>query len=171
MAQWHEHLPRPQHLRRCILTHDRVATAKALFVPQPLENPMRRVTLFLVNAAVAFKNGVNPRHKRSKLPGRRPAGRGGAPRPAAAPRRDRPGSNKVHVATSVPIVLPPAQEPLATIEPAVASAPVKAELLLQSNMAMRLVANLGGMISTSETRVVESMASMGDGLTSPAKKL
>jgi hypothetical protein len=72
MAQWHEHLPRPQHLRRYILTHDRVATAKALFVPQPLENPMRRVTLFLVNAAVAFKNGVNPRHKWSKLPGRRP---------------------------------------------------------------------------------------------------
>jgi len=33
---------------------------------------MRRMTLFLVNAAVAFKNGVNPRHKRSKLPGRRP---------------------------------------------------------------------------------------------------
>ena len=57
MAQWHEHLPRPQHLRRYILTHDRVATAKALFVPQPLEDPMRRVTLFLVNAAVAFKNG------------------------------------------------------------------------------------------------------------------
>ena len=64
MAQWHEHLPRPQHLRRDILTHDRVATAKALFVPQPLESPIRRVTLFLVNAAVAFKNGVNPRHKR-----------------------------------------------------------------------------------------------------------
>jgi hypothetical protein len=37
MAQWHEHLPCPQHLRRYILTHDRVATAKALFVPQPLE--------------------------------------------------------------------------------------------------------------------------------------
>src|SRR6202022_4418419 len=62
MAQWHEHLPRPQHLRRYILTHDRVATAKALFVPQPLENPMRHVPLFLVNAAVAFKNGVDPRH-------------------------------------------------------------------------------------------------------------
>ena len=93
------------------------------------------------------------------------------PRPAAAPRRDRPGSSKVHVATSVPIVLPPAQEPLATIEPAVASAPVKAELLPPVQYAMRLVANLGGMISTSETRVVESMASMGDGLTSLAKKL
>jgi hypothetical protein len=93
------------------------------------------------------------------------------PRPAAAPRRDRPGSSKVHVAASVPKVLPPAQEPLATIEPAVASAPVKAEPLPPVQYAMRLVANLGGMISTSETRVVESVASMGDGLTSLAKKL
>ena len=93
------------------------------------------------------------------------------PRPAAAPRRDRPASSKVHVAASVPKVLPPAQEPLATIEPAVASAPVKAELLPPVQYATRLVANLGGMISTSETRVVDSVASMGDGLTSLAKKL
>jgi hypothetical protein len=93
------------------------------------------------------------------------------PRPAAAPRRDRPGSSKVHVAASVPKVLPPVQEPLATIEPTVASAPVKAELLPPLQYAMGLVANLGGMISTSETRVVESVASMGDGLTSLAKKL
>src|ERR1700730_35174 len=93
------------------------------------------------------------------------------PRPAAAPRRDRPGSSKVHVSASVPKDLPPAQEPRATIEPAVASAPVKAELLPPVQYAMRLVANLGGMISTSETRVVESVASMGDGLTSLAKKL
>jgi hypothetical protein len=93
------------------------------------------------------------------------------PRPAAAPRRDRPGSSKVHVAASVPKVLPPAQEPLTTIEPAVASAPVKAEPLPPLQYAMGLVANLGGMISTSETRVVESVASMGDGLTSLAKKL
>jgi hypothetical protein len=75
------------------------------------------------------------------------------------------------VAASVPKVLPPAQEPLATIEPAVASAPVKAEPLPPLQYRMRLVANLGGMISTSETRVVESVASMGDGLTSLAKKL
>jgi hypothetical protein len=72
MAQWHEHLPRPQHLRRYILTHDRVATAKALFVPQPLENPMRRVPLLLVNLAVAFKNGVDPRQIRPELLGCRP---------------------------------------------------------------------------------------------------
>jgi len=92
------------------------------------------------------------------------------PRPAAAPRRDRPGSSKVHVAASVPKVLPPAQEPLATIEPAVA-APMKAEPLHPLQYKMRLVANLGGMISTSEARVVESVAFMGDGLTSLAKKL
>ncbi len=67
MAQRHEYLPCPQHLRRYILPHERVVTAKALFVPRPLEDPMRRVTLFLVNAAAAFKNGVNSRHKRSKL--------------------------------------------------------------------------------------------------------
>ena len=93
------------------------------------------------------------------------------PRPAAASRRDRPRSSKVHVAASVPKVLPPAQEPLATIEPAVASAPVKAEPLPPLQYRMRLVANLGGMISSSETRVVESVASVGDGLTSLAKKL
>lgn len=93
------------------------------------------------------------------------------PRPAAAPRRDRPGSSKVHVAASVPKVLPPVQEPLATIEPTVASAPVKAEPLPPLQYGMRLVANLGGIISASETRVVESVASMGDGLTSLAKKL
>jgi hypothetical protein len=93
------------------------------------------------------------------------------PRPAAASRRDRPRSSKAHVAASVPKVLPPAQEPLATIEPAVASAPVKAEPLPPLQYRMRLVANLGGMISSSETRVVESVASVGDGLTSLAKKL
>lgn len=93
------------------------------------------------------------------------------PRPAAAPRRDRPGSSKVHVAASVPKVLPPVQEPLATIESTVASAPVKAEPLPPLQYGMRLVANLGGIISASETRVVESVASMGDGLTSLAKKL
>jgi hypothetical protein len=93
------------------------------------------------------------------------------PRSAAAPRRDRPGSSKVHVAASVPKVLPPVQEPLATIEPTVASAPVKAEPLPPLQYGMRLVANLGGIISASETRVVESVASMGDGLTSLAKKL
>ena len=92
------------------------------------------------------------------------------PRPAAAPRRDRQGSSKVHVSASVPKVLPPAQGPLATIEPAVA-APMKAEPLHPLQYKMRLVANLGGMISTSEARVVESVAFMGDGLTSLAKKL
>ena len=110
-----------------------------------------------------------------KGPGPLDAGRpgaGGAPRPAAAPRRDRPGSNKVHVAGPAFLFCNSAgADSCATMQPAVASAPVKAELLPPVQYAMRLVANLGGMISTSETRVVEFMASMGDGLTFPAKQL
>ena len=38
--------------------------AKPLLIPQPLKNPMRRVTLLLVNLAVAFKNGFDPGHMR-----------------------------------------------------------------------------------------------------------
>ena len=67
MAQWHEHLPPPKHRLRHIPAHDRVATNKLLLIPQPLENPMRRVPLLLMNLAVAFKNGVDPRQIRSKL--------------------------------------------------------------------------------------------------------
>jgi hypothetical protein len=72
MAQWHEHLPPPKHRLRHMPAHDRVATSKPLLIPQPLENPMRRVPLLLVNLAVAFKNGVDPRQIRSKLLGCRP---------------------------------------------------------------------------------------------------
>jgi hypothetical protein len=90
------------------------------------------------------------------------------PRPVAALRRERPGSSKVHVAASIPNVLPPAREPLA-VEPA--AAPVKAEPLLPLQYGMRLAASFGDMISTSQTRVVETMASVGDGLTSLVKKL
>ncbi len=35
--------------------------------PDSWRNPMRRVALLLVNAAVTFKDGVDPRHARSKL--------------------------------------------------------------------------------------------------------
>ena len=72
MAQWHEHLPPPKHRLRHMPAHDRVATSKPLLIPQPLKNPMRRVPLLLVNLAVAFKNGVDPRQIRSKLLGGRP---------------------------------------------------------------------------------------------------
>jgi hypothetical protein len=98
----------------------------------------------------------------------------GAPLPplaAAAPRHERASSSKLHVAANVSKVLPPVQPPVVTNEPPVVSAPVKAEPLPPLQYGMHLVADLGNIISVSETRVVESVASVGDTLTSLVKKL
>jgi hypothetical protein len=59
MAQWNKHLPCPQSRRCHMLAHDRVATGKPLFIPQPIENPIRGVPLFLVNLAVISLEGGN----------------------------------------------------------------------------------------------------------------
>jgi hypothetical protein len=79
---------------------------------------------------------------------------------AAAPRHERASSSKLHVAANVSKVLPPVQPPVATIEPSVVSAPVnvvsvpmKAEPLPPLQYGMHLVADLGNIISVSETRV------------------
>ena len=93
------------------------------------------------------------------------------PRPPTAPRHDRLSSSKVHVAANAPKIPPPAPAPITTVEPAVASAPVKAEPLPPLQYGMRLVTNLGTIITASETCVVESVASMGDTLNSLVKKL
>ncbi|MBG0791933.1 hypothetical protein IYY11_00180 [Methylocystis sp. H62] len=42
MAQGNEHLARTQKGTRHILAHDRVAAGKSLFIPQTIENPLRR---------------------------------------------------------------------------------------------------------------------------------
>src|SRR6201988_2662493 len=62
MAQRNKHLLPSQPRLREILAHDRVAAGKALLIPQPLENPPRRVPLLLMNLAVFFENGIDPRH-------------------------------------------------------------------------------------------------------------
>jgi hypothetical protein len=108
------------------------------------------------------------------------------PQAPAPPRHDRASSSKAHASASIPKFLPPAKPPLATIEsavasapvnaealpPLVASAPVKAEPLPPLQYGMRLVVNnLGNIISASQTRVVESVTSVGDTLTSLGKKL
>ena len=72
MAQWHEHLTGAQRCLRHVLTHNCIPAGKFPFVPQSLENPMRGVPLLLVNAAVTFKDGVDPRHVRPKLLRSRP---------------------------------------------------------------------------------------------------
>ncbi|HEY8094892.1 MAG TPA: hypothetical protein VIE65_02205 [Methylobacter sp.] len=100
------------------------------------------------------------------------------PLAAAAPRHERASSSKLHVAANVLKVLPPVQPPVATIESPVVSTPVnvvsvpmKAEPLPPLRYGMHLVADLGNIISVSGTRVVESVASVGDTLTSLVKKL
>jgi hypothetical protein len=106
-----------------------------------------------------------------------------APSAAAGPRHERTPS-KVHAASNVAKIQPPLP-PLATVEtaagpapaaiaPAVAlAAPPKAELALVAPLqyGMHLVSNIGTIISVSQTRVVESVASVGDTLTSLVKKL
>ena len=103
--------------------------------------------------------------------------------PAAPPRHERASVSKLHIAASVPKVLPPAKPPLAAIEPAAVSEPGKAEPLPAAvpatpvkaaplpplEFGMRLVSGLGTLISVSETRVVQGVASMGDTLTSLVK--
>jgi hypothetical protein len=89
------------------------------------------------------------------------------PRPAAAPQHDRPISSKVHVTAIVPKVLPSVPPPQAMTEPAAVSAPVK---LAQPQYGMQLVSHLEDILSAS-MRVVESVASVGDKLTSFAKNL
>ena len=93
------------------------------------------------------------------------------PRLATAPGHDKPRAAVVHVAASVPDVLPPPRPPLATIEPAVVSEPAKAKPLRPLRYGMRLVTQLVDFVPASGTRVVEGMASIGDALTSFAKKL
>jgi hypothetical protein len=103
------------------------------------------------------------------------------PLSAAPPRRERT-SSKAHAAVAVAKIAPAPQvamaEPAAgqvpaLIEPAVAPAPVKAEASLVAPLqyGMHLVSNLGTIISVSQTHVVQSVATVGDTLTSLAKKL
>ncbi len=72
MAQRHEHLATAQSCLRYVLAHNRIAAGKSPFIPQPIENPLRRVPLLLVNAAVALKDRVDPGHVRPELLGNRP---------------------------------------------------------------------------------------------------
>jgi hypothetical protein len=63
------------------------------------------------------------------------------------------------------------QPPLPAIEPAAASASAEGKPFLPLRYGMRLATNLGNIISASDTIVVAIVASMGDALTSVAKKL
>jgi hypothetical protein len=96
------------------------------------------------------------------------------PRRSATPRQE-PGSSKPYLAQNAAKTLP-LQPPLpptvpAPKVPAVAAEPAEEKPLLPLQYGMRLVANLQNIVSASNSFVVAIATSMGDGLTSVAKKL
>jgi hypothetical protein len=84
--------------------------------------------------------------------------------------RQEPASSKQRLAHSAAKTLPP-QPPLPPIVPAVASEPAEEKPFLPLQYGMRLATNLQNIISASNSFVVAIAASMGDALTSVAKKL
>jgi hypothetical protein len=91
------------------------------------------------------------------------------PRRSVMPRQES-GSSKPHLARSAANTLPP-QPPLPPPVPAVASEPAEEKPFLPLQYGMRLATNLQNIISASNSFVVAIAVSMGDGLTSVAKKL
>ena len=67
VAEWNEHFLGAQFGPRHILPHDRHPAAKAMLVPQPLKDPLRRVPLLAVHLAVIRQNLVNHPSKRLQL--------------------------------------------------------------------------------------------------------
>ena len=90
------------------------------------------------------------------------------PRRSAMSRKE-PASGKPHLADSA-ATTPPAP-PLPPTVPVVASEPAEKKPFLPLEYGMRLATNLGDIVSASNSFVVAIAASMGDALTSVAKKL
>ena len=67
MHQRYEHLLRPLPPTRNIVLHDREAAGEAVFVPNPLEDSLRRMLLLLRAQLVVPKNAVDHRNKWIKL--------------------------------------------------------------------------------------------------------
>src|SRR5450755_3539066 len=67
MHQRYEHLLRPLPPTRHVVLHDRDAAGEAVFVPKPLEDPLRRMMLLLRARPVLPENAVNHRYKSIKL--------------------------------------------------------------------------------------------------------
>ena len=67
MGQRHERLPRPRPADPDVILHHRVAAGEAMFVAQPLENPLGRVTLLYRRIAIRLQDRVDHRQQRPKL--------------------------------------------------------------------------------------------------------
>ena len=72
MLQRHEHLLSPPMPARHIILHDRDAAREAVFVPKPLEDPLRGMLLLLRTRLVVQENAIDHENKWIKLwPSRR----------------------------------------------------------------------------------------------------
>jgi hypothetical protein len=67
MHQRYEHLLSPLPPARHVILHDRDAACEAVFVPKPLEDPLRRMMLLLRARLVVPENAVDHRNKWIKL--------------------------------------------------------------------------------------------------------
>lgn len=91
--------------------------------------------------------------------------------PAPPSRRGSPPAVRVQAGAVPPDVLPPPRPTPETIVPAAVSKPAKAKALRPLQYGVRLVTKMVDFVPASGTRVVEAMASVGDALSSFAKKL
>jgi len=67
MRQRHEHLPHPSLLLADVVGDDRQFAREAMFVAQPLEDPLRRMPLLLQLAPVVLQDLVDDRDERVEL--------------------------------------------------------------------------------------------------------
>jgi len=67
VRQWHEHLLAVQRRRTHVVLHDRVAARETVLFLQPLENPLRAVSLFSWPLLVVVQNGVDDAQPRPQL--------------------------------------------------------------------------------------------------------
>ncbi len=67
MDEWHEDLARPGAGQADVILHHRVAAGKAMFEPQPFENPLRRMPLLRRRRLVGLQDRVDDRNQRPEL--------------------------------------------------------------------------------------------------------
>ena len=59
MRQRHEHLASAPFALPHVILHDRVAAGEGMLGPQPLEHPLRRVALLVVDLAINLQPAVD----------------------------------------------------------------------------------------------------------------
>jgi hypothetical protein len=91
-----------------------------------------------------------------------------APRQATAQRRERPSAEKAQIAANAQ---KPAQAALLPAAPAATPEPAGIDWLAPLHFGRVIAENVGNIVATSDARVMEGMATVGDVMTTIAKKI